>query len=244
MKKRFIRHGFNMVEVALALAIIAIGISSILVLFPVGANANKAAIANNNLADIAEYMMSYIRAGVTSEWIANAERSEGAPENNFFTDNIKKRTSGNALWPIYSPATLARSLAAMGSDASRNTSIIAEHTRHTIQVLAKEPVASNSTPETMAPTVPPTISSEVMVPVTLPRSAMPNCLDAAIVGVGDVVLRKGNAQVADDQRLEQAHAVDENRVARGHDHEARGHHEPAGEELTLLGHAAPYLTNE
>ena len=58
-----------------------------------------------------------------------------------------------------------------------------EHARHTIQVLAKEPVASNSTPETMAPTVPPTISSEVMVPVTLPRSAMPNCLDAAMVGV-------------------------------------------------------------
>ena len=53
-----------------------------------------------------------------------------------------------------------------------------EHAKHTIQVLAKEPVASNSTPETMAPTVPPTISSEVMVPVTLPRSAMPNCLDA------------------------------------------------------------------
>lgn len=29
-----------------------------------------------------------------------------------------------------------------------------EHTRHTIKVLAKEPVASNSTPETIAPTVP------------------------------------------------------------------------------------------
>ena len=28
-----------------------------------------------------------------------------------------------------------------------------EHARHTIQVLAKEPVASNSTPETMAPVV-------------------------------------------------------------------------------------------
>ena len=59
-------------------------------------------------------------------------------------------------------------------------------------------------------------------------------------GIGDVVLRKGNAQVADDQRLEQAHAVDENRVARGHDHEAGGHHEPAGEELTLLGHTVPF----
>ena len=63
-------------------------------------------------------------------------------------------------------------------------------------------------------------------------------------GIGDVVLGKGNAQVADDQRLEQAHAVDENRVARGHDHEAGDHHEPAGEELTLLGHTAPYLTDE
>ena len=88
MKKRFIRHGFNMVEVALALAIIAIGISSILVLFPVGANANKAAIANNNLADIAEYMMSYIRAGVTSEWIWNADHPDN--QKKFFTDNIKK----------------------------------------------------------------------------------------------------------------------------------------------------------
>ena len=32
--------------------------------------------------------------------------------------------------------------------------MITAHTRQTIQVLAKEPVASNSTPETMAPTVP------------------------------------------------------------------------------------------
>ena len=93
MKKRFIRHGFNMVEVTLALAIIAIGISSILVLFPVGANANKAAIANNNLADIAEYMMSYIRAGVTSEWIAIAE---GESDEEFFTKNIEMR--GNNNW--------------------------------------------------------------------------------------------------------------------------------------------------
>ena len=66
----------------------------------------------------------------------------------------------------------------MGSDASSNTNIATEHPKQTIQVRAKEPVASN-TPETMVPTVPPTISSDVMVPVTLPRSAMPNCLDAA-----------------------------------------------------------------
>lgn len=42
----------------------------------------------------------------------------------------------------------------MGSDASKNASMITEHAKQTIQVLTKEPVASNSTPETMAPTVP------------------------------------------------------------------------------------------
>ena len=59
--------------------------------------------------------------------------------------------------------------------------------------------------------------------------------------IGDVVLGKRNPEVADDERLEQAHAVNENGVARGHDHKAGGHHEPAGEELTLLGHTVPFL---
>ncbi len=59
--------------------------------------------------------------------------------------------------------------------------------------------------------------------------------------IGDVVLRKRYSQVTDDERLEQALAVDENGVARGHDHKAGGHHEPAGEELTLLRHAVLFL---
>lgn len=73
-------------------------------------------------------------------------RLPGRPQ----TERGKQKRATNA----YSPATLARSLAAMGSDASRNTNIATEHTKQTIQVLAKEPVASDSTPETMAPTVP------------------------------------------------------------------------------------------
>ena len=56
MKRQIRKHPFNMVEVALAMAIIAIGLSGILVLFPVGINASKSAIADNNLADIAEYI--------------------------------------------------------------------------------------------------------------------------------------------------------------------------------------------
>lgn len=82
MKKKIRRHPFNMVEIALAMAIIAIGLSGILVLFPVGINASKSAIADNNLADIAEYIMGYLQAGFNAEWIYNAEHPT-TPKDDF-----------------------------------------------------------------------------------------------------------------------------------------------------------------
>ncbi len=54
-------HFFNMIEVLLALAVIAIGMTSILGLFPVGLNASRDAIAQNCSADIADQMITYIR---------------------------------------------------------------------------------------------------------------------------------------------------------------------------------------
>lgn len=67
MKKVHIFY-FNLVEIALAIAIIAIGISQILVLFPVGLNTNKEAIADNNIANIAEFMINYLRAEYITAW--------------------------------------------------------------------------------------------------------------------------------------------------------------------------------
>ena len=64
MKKRFIRHNFNMVEIMLAVIVIALGITGTFVLFPVGVNANKSAVADNSIADIAEYVTSFVRAEV------------------------------------------------------------------------------------------------------------------------------------------------------------------------------------
>ena len=66
MKKRFVIFRFNMVEVALALVILAIGLSSVMVLFPVGLRASRASVADNNLADIAERVASYLQAKYTS----------------------------------------------------------------------------------------------------------------------------------------------------------------------------------
>jgi len=92
MKKRLIRHSFNMVEIALALAVLAIGISSILVLFPVGINANRSAIADNNLADISEYLMGYLRAGCAAEWTKiAAKKADGKTilsSDYFFTEKL------------------------------------------------------------------------------------------------------------------------------------------------------------
>ena len=54
-------HFFNMVEILLALTVIAIGMTSVLGLFPVGLNASREAIAQNCSADVADQMVTYLR---------------------------------------------------------------------------------------------------------------------------------------------------------------------------------------
>jgi type II secretory pathway pseudopilin PulG len=54
-------HFFNMIEVLLALTVIAIGMTSVLGLFPVGLNASRNAVAQNMSADVADQMVTYMR---------------------------------------------------------------------------------------------------------------------------------------------------------------------------------------
>lgn len=53
-------HFFNMIEVLLALTVIAVGMTSVLGLFPVGLNASREAIAQNCSADVADQMITYL----------------------------------------------------------------------------------------------------------------------------------------------------------------------------------------
>ncbi len=55
---------FNMVEIMLAVVIIAVGMASVFVLFPTGLNAHKTAVAENTIADFAEYIISTVKARV------------------------------------------------------------------------------------------------------------------------------------------------------------------------------------
>lgn len=61
-------YKFNMVEIALAIAIIAIGLSAVLVLFPVGINATRAAMDENSSADVSEYVANFVRGQCLSHW--------------------------------------------------------------------------------------------------------------------------------------------------------------------------------
>ena len=62
------KYNFNMVEIALAMVIISIGITGILGLFSVGVNARKAAISENNIADAAEYTLGLYRALILEKY--------------------------------------------------------------------------------------------------------------------------------------------------------------------------------
>ena len=54
-------HLFNMIEILLALTVIAVGMTSVLGLFPVGLKASREAIAQNCSADVADQMVTYMR---------------------------------------------------------------------------------------------------------------------------------------------------------------------------------------
>jgi hypothetical protein len=61
MKKNKIFAFFNMIEIALAMAVIAFGMTSLLALFPVGLNASRNSIAENYCSDAVEQFMAYIK---------------------------------------------------------------------------------------------------------------------------------------------------------------------------------------
>lgn len=67
MKHKIIRY-FNMLEIALAIAIIALGATSIMVLFPVGLASTNAAVIDNNLPDAAELLLGYLEGRVQANW--------------------------------------------------------------------------------------------------------------------------------------------------------------------------------
>lgn len=93
--KKILKYKFNLIEIALAICVIAIGLSGVMSLFALGAKSNRQAVAYNNLSDISEYMMNSIRS------IAQAQASYTTliPPNSILTNfpNTFNETSAKSV---------------------------------------------------------------------------------------------------------------------------------------------------
>ena len=65
-----------MVEIALAIVIIAIGLSSVLVLFPIGINATRAAVEESLAPEVSECIVHYIRSSFLNVWKNKTDASD------------------------------------------------------------------------------------------------------------------------------------------------------------------------
>ena len=61
MMNKFVKYRFNLIEI-LAVVVISLGMASVFVLVPVGLENHKKAMAGNSIADMAELVISHIRA--------------------------------------------------------------------------------------------------------------------------------------------------------------------------------------
>ena len=85
-------YKFNMVEIALAIVVIAIGLSSILVLFPIGIKATRSAVEENVVPDIASVVVNFIRGEYLKNW--NTARGQ------FPTLDIKEEQNSFGRTPL------------------------------------------------------------------------------------------------------------------------------------------------
>jgi hypothetical protein len=67
MKFKKIKN-FNLIEVTLAIGILAIGATAVLALFPLGIDRNKSSIGENYCADAAGDIVSYIEGVAINDW--------------------------------------------------------------------------------------------------------------------------------------------------------------------------------
>ena len=102
---------FNMIEIALAMAIIAFGMTSILGLFPVGLNASRNSVAENYSADAVEQFSSYLKS--------YAESSRA---------NFDKLFGGGGFYPDVKPALTSTTYRDAAQDFLNGISIGKDHT--------------------------------------------------------------------------------------------------------------------
>ena len=105
MRKQY----FNLIEIALAIAIIAVGMSSVLVLFPAGLNAVNSAAADNSAPDAVQYLAGYVESCIRHEWNSSGASRTSNTVTNLLTTKPDAAENWNSTpitdTPIYTSST-------------------------------------------------------------------------------------------------------------------------------------------
>ena len=67
------RSAFNLIELTLAIAVVGIGIASVMALFIPAMNASKASVADNYLPDVADTLMTFVKMNPGAEQIQSGK---------------------------------------------------------------------------------------------------------------------------------------------------------------------------
>ena len=113
-RNKLIRAHFNLIEIALALGVLSIGLMGTLGLFSVGLNSNREAIGRNYSADAADEILHRLAVGLRQDWEGRRDQypddppdiSAGAGDIDDWADVDK--TAGNMFYRDYSGETVYR----------------------------------------------------------------------------------------------------------------------------------------
>jgi len=96
------QSGFTLIEIGLAIFILAIGLISMLTIFPIGVDSMKKVTQYSNAAVLTESAISYLKANDVVGFVGTNTGSNTYPDTNPDQDNQFKDSSGNTILAQYS----------------------------------------------------------------------------------------------------------------------------------------------
>jgi len=96
------QDGFTLIEIGIAIFILAIGLISMLTLFPVGVDSIKKVTQYSNAAVLSESAISYLKTNDIVAFVGTNTGSNTYPDTDINQDNQFKDSSGNTISAQYS----------------------------------------------------------------------------------------------------------------------------------------------
>ena len=94
--------GFTLIEIGIAIFILAIGLISMLTLFPIGVDSMKKVTQYSNAAVLTESAISYLKANDVVAFVGTNTGSNTYPDTDPNQDNPFEDSSGNTIFAQYS----------------------------------------------------------------------------------------------------------------------------------------------